>query len=48
MTVELTVKPLKSGENVGISENNENGAKLLKRPLMAFQQGWKGHLKAQK
>ena len=31
LTVDLTVQPLKSGENVGISENIKNGAKRLKR-----------------
>ena len=30
LTVDLTVKPLKSGENGGISENNNNRVKRLK------------------
>ena len=46
--VEKTVKPLKTVEKVGISEKNKNDVLWLKRPVMAFQQGWKGHLKAQK
>jgi len=32
LTVELTVKPLKSGEKVGTSEHNKNNAKGIKRP----------------
>jgi hypothetical protein len=32
VTVELTVKPLKTGEKAGIAENKRNDAKRLKRP----------------
>jgi hypothetical protein len=48
LTVEKTVKPLKTGEKVRTSEHNKNTTWRLDRPVMAFQQGWEGNLKAQK
>jgi hypothetical protein len=32
VTVELTVKPLKTGEKVGTSQHNKNNTKGAKRP----------------
>jgi len=41
VTVELTVKPLKTDENVGTSENNKNDARRLKRPEESVEQAEK-------
>jgi hypothetical protein len=38
MNLDLTVQPLKSGENVGISGKNKNGTKWLKRPDKGIEQ----------
>jgi hypothetical protein len=39
---------LKTGEKVETSEHNKNRTKRLERPVMAFQQGEKDLLEAQK
>jgi hypothetical protein len=36
LTVDVTVQPLKPGENVGISDNIKNGAIWLKRAMKPF------------
>jgi hypothetical protein len=48
LTVEKTVKPLKTGEKVRTSGHNKNNTRQLERPVMAFWQGEKSQLAAQK